>query len=333
MEDFIGHVPEGGTAEHRPRGRAGHEPQRAGEAATRPAPKVSIIMPVYNSARFMGRGIEKILSQSVGDLELICVDDCSSDDSQALIRSYMGKDARVRGIFRTENGGSASARNSGLEAARGEYVAFVDSDDYPADGSFYEKLLETSRSNDADIVKGSHVIEGRPQRVDPQNTLIRSNKHNFVYNFWSAIFRRSVLDEHGIRFPGVRNMEDPPFALHAAIHANTVAIRDDAILTIVQRAASKTNRTPEVSRIKDLFTSLGIIVDLMNGHVNFPKVCYIRNFVFLTTEILKYCNRPDAPVAEDIIQNGLTSIKPNLAYQGLIWPILRHFRFFPNSLR
>lgn len=333
MADPTGLSSETGSPALQPRGCASQESRQSAAPPDRPVPKLSIIMPVYNSAPFMGRGIEKILSQSVDDLELICVDDCSSDDSAAVIKSYMDVDSRVRGVFRSENGGSASARNSGLEVALGEYIGFVDSDDYPADAFFYEKLLEKATVLDADIVKGSYQLEHLPSSVDPQNALIQSNKHNFVYNFWSAIFRKAMLARHDIRFPQVRNMEDPPFALHAAIHANKVTIRDDAILTIVQRPESKTKRTPEISRIKDLFASLGIIVDLMNRHENFPKVCYIRNFVFLATEILKYCNRPDAPVAEDIIHNGLKSIKSSLSYQGLIWPILRHFRFFPDSMR
>ena len=93
------------------------------------SPRVSVVMTTYNGARFLGEAVESILSQSYTDLELIVVDDGSTDSSASIIRSFSARDSRVRGIFLKENLGIPKAANRGLRFARGEYVARMDSDD------------------------------------------------------------------------------------------------------------------------------------------------------------------------------------------------------------
>jgi len=96
---------------------------------TATAPKVSIIVPVYNAERHLERCVDSILSQEFQDVELILVDDGSTDGSPALCDAYAGRDSRVRAIHR-ENGGVSVARNAGIDVARGEYLQFLDADDW-----------------------------------------------------------------------------------------------------------------------------------------------------------------------------------------------------------
>ncbi|MEZ5461182.1 glycosyltransferase family 2 protein [Dokdonella sp.] len=91
---------------------------------------VSVVMPAWNAAAFMSRSVDSVLAQSRADLELIIVDDCSTDDTAALIGRYAQADARVRPMHLASNSGVAAARNTGIAAARGEFVAFLDSDDW-----------------------------------------------------------------------------------------------------------------------------------------------------------------------------------------------------------
>ena len=104
-------------------------------------PKVSIIVPVYNAEKYLQECVDSILTQTLSDLELILVDDGSTDSSPALCDQYAAQDARVKVIHKS-NGRAASARNAGLRAATGEYVAFVDSDDWISP-DMYEKMLQT----------------------------------------------------------------------------------------------------------------------------------------------------------------------------------------------
>ena len=90
--------------------------------------KVSIIMPVYNSEKYLSKAVESVLAQDFQDFELIMVDDGSPDNSGAVCDSYAEKDARVK-VIHKKNGGICSARNAGIDAARGEYIGFCDNDD------------------------------------------------------------------------------------------------------------------------------------------------------------------------------------------------------------
>ena len=92
-------------------------------------PKISVIVPVYNTEKYLRRCIDSVLAQTYQDFELLLIDDGSKDSSGAICDEYAAKDARVR-VFHKENGGVSSARNLGLDNARGEWVTFVDSDDY-----------------------------------------------------------------------------------------------------------------------------------------------------------------------------------------------------------
>ena len=105
-------------------------------------PKVSIIVPVYNAEKYLQECVESALCQTLSDIELILVDDGSTDSSPTLCDQYAAQDRRVK-VIHKPNGRAASARNAGLRAASGEYVAFVDADDWISP-DMYEKMLQTN---------------------------------------------------------------------------------------------------------------------------------------------------------------------------------------------
>lgn len=112
--------------------------------------KVSVIVPVYNAEQYIHRCLNSLLDQSYGKLEIILVDDGSTDESGKLCDAYAEKDSRIK-VIHQENGGQGTARNTGLDAATGDYIAFVDSDDYIALYMF-EKIIEIFREKGVDIV-------------------------------------------------------------------------------------------------------------------------------------------------------------------------------------
>lgn len=113
-------------------------------------PKFSVIIPAYNSAAFVAKGIESVLCQTCGDFELILVDDGSKDDTLAVCRGFAEKDPRVK-VIHQENRGHTGARNTGLELSRGEYVLFLDSDDW-IDPDTLQVCGEEIRRNDPDVI-------------------------------------------------------------------------------------------------------------------------------------------------------------------------------------
>ena len=113
-------------------------------------PKISVIIPVYNTAKYLSKCLDSILNQTLKEIEVIVVNDGSKDNSQELIDAYKEKDGRIVSIQK-ENGGLSDARNVGIDVANGEFIAFVDSDDY-IDLSMFEMMYGLSQKHQAEIV-------------------------------------------------------------------------------------------------------------------------------------------------------------------------------------
>ena len=112
-------------------------------------PKISVIVPVYNVEKYLRKCIESILNQTFREFELILVDDGSTDSSGKICDEYALKDSRIK-VIHKENGGASSARNAGLDVAKGEYIGFVDSDDW-IEMDMYGELYRLIKENNTDI--------------------------------------------------------------------------------------------------------------------------------------------------------------------------------------
>ena len=173
-------------------------------------PKISVILPCYNVAPYIGACLDSLLNQTLVDIEIICVDDKSTDDTLDIIQKHVKRDTRIKLIAQQKNQGVSAARNAGLDVATGEYIGFVDPDDY-VDLDFYEKLYNTAKQEDADIVKADLVIVdvSGGRTCGRLNQRVKDNKLNFHTEFASAIYRKEFLDKHNLRFlPDVSVGED-----------------------------------------------------------------------------------------------------------------------------
>ena len=169
-------------------------------------PKVSIIVPFYNSEAYLSRCIDSILAQTYSDFELILVNDGSIDNSGNICEEYAHKDSRII-VIHKENGGTSSARNIGIEKSRGEYITFVDSDD-----TIYPNYLCTFSYNADFEVAGLETIGSNNDINLPQTTLLLSNNNDianwFINNYdalylttiCSKIFRREVIISRLLQF-------------------------------------------------------------------------------------------------------------------------------------
>ena len=166
-------------------------------------PKVSVIVPVYNVAPYLARCLDSLVGQTLKDIEIICVDDKSTDNSLDVLHEYAAKDARITVIALSENSGVAVARNAGLDVACGEYIGFVDSDDY-VDSDFYEKLYDIAVESETDIVKANAKITDRnsTKRFDDRqlNRIRMNGKWYFLYQWWTGLYRANLIQKHHIHF-------------------------------------------------------------------------------------------------------------------------------------
>lgn len=196
-------------------------------------PKISIVIPVYNAANYLSQTLESVLGQSLKDIEVICVDDGSTDRSPDLLRDFAARDQRVR-VLRQERGPVGAARNAGLEAASGEYVHFLDAADSVFDYA-YEALYNKAVKYDLDCLKFAVVAYdvSRQTAVElPELTLsgLRPGDFNRAVGVeegspvfkvsaaaWNGLYRRSFLVEKGIVFP------DHPFAGERAFFCRVIS--------------------------------------------------------------------------------------------------------------
>lgn len=180
--------------------------------------RLSIIVPVYNTAAFLPRCLESLIGQTYRNLEIICVDDGSTDGSAAILDEYAAKDVRIK-VIHQENAGVSAARNRGLDAATGELVAFVDADDW-LEANTYETAVQAFCAgvdmvcfgcmvdgvSDATLEEYCNRIPSGQVQVTPR-LVSRMNA-----SVWNKVYRRKLLEDYDIRFPeGVAYGEDSAF--------------------------------------------------------------------------------------------------------------------------
>ncbi|MCR5464815.1 MAG: glycosyltransferase [Bacteroidales bacterium] len=175
---------------------------------------ISIVIPIYNAAPFIKRCVESALAQTIENVEVICVDDCSSDNSGEIVESIV--DPRLKVIVFPQNHGVSAARNAGLETARGDYVYFLDSDDW-LDPDYLEVMWRMAEIHGEDIVINSNYFEEFPESGkksvssrfgfvgdEPDYYPSTVIQNMFPPVVWARLYRREFLEKNGIHFP-------PPF--------------------------------------------------------------------------------------------------------------------------
>ena len=196
--------------------------------------KVSIVMPVYNAGDLLKESIESAVNQTLKDIEIVCVDDGSTDNSVELLKELSRKYDCIK-IYTQENEGSGSARNHGLDEATGEYIAFLDADDILVDKNALEVLYDWGVKNNADLVCGNLKRLSFESEVIPNPNYDAGNYYYFdsleaidpqeygvPWAFYKNIFKRTFLNEHNIRFKDLRRGQDPVFLSQVLANINKV---------------------------------------------------------------------------------------------------------------
>ena len=208
--------------------------------------KVSIIIPVYNAEKYLGKCLESLLSQTLQEMEIICVDDGSSDGSPEILKRFQERDGRVR-ILTQENQYAGAARNNGMKEAQGEYLLFLDADDF-FENTLLEKVYNQGKKMEADIVLfGAKQYNDKTGIVSPaswyfkRDALPRENpfsgktENTDVFALvtpapWTKLFRREFVEKQGLSFQGLQNSNDVYFVLTALALAEKITYVDEALV-------------------------------------------------------------------------------------------------------
>jgi len=213
--------------------------------------KVSIVIPIYNVEKYLRQCLDSVVAQTLSEIEIICVNDGSTDGSLSIIQEYADKDFRIK-VIDKENSGYGHSMNCGFAMARGEYVGIVESDDY-ADADMFEKLYICAKQNNLDVVKSGYYLYfstpiEKNEKVEIASRIICNKvlcpRESFKANMemveffnikptiWSAIYKRDFLQSHNIQFnetPGA-SYQDAGFNFKVWACADRVQLMQNAFL-------------------------------------------------------------------------------------------------------
>lgn len=252
-------------------------------------PKVSVIVPVYNTEKYLRTCLDALVHQTLEDMEIILVNDGSTDSSKEILEEYAKKDARIR-LIHKKNGGQGSARNLGIQFAKGEYIGFADSDDKVKEQLFetlYQKAMETS----ADMVECKFTfvqedekgIKELPARGSVRE--YKDAKDMFIdpqVSPWNKLYRREVI-QNKVTFPEGLIYEDTSFYLKAIPYIKKSAHVDQALVYYYLHQDSTINRNKN-QKVGDM---LQVLEDALSFYKQkgFDKT-YQQELEYFTSKIL-----------------------------------------------
>jgi glycosyltransferase involved in cell wall biosynthesis len=253
--------------------------------------KVSIIIPVYDVAEYLPRCIESVLNQSGIDLEVLLINDGSTDSSGEICNAYAKKDVRIR-AFHQENSGVSSARNKGIEESSGDWITFVDADDWIEPNSIQE-IINNNNNIDSDyiIAKSFIVRDGQAviERYPFSNNLL-NKKHKgtdliiqSIYGRGSVcgvIYSRVFFKNNKIKFPlNLKNGEDSIFCTICSIYGEKISFSDSHFYNIYERDGSASRGNWTFDRVLNMTKNISYINQYIEKHNNLAQeAVYILNF-------------------------------------------------------
>jgi len=246
---------------------------------------ISVIVPVYKVEKYLNKCVESILAQTYKNLEIILVDDGSPDGCPAICDEWAKRDTRIHVIHKI-NGGLSDARNAGLQLATGQYVAFVDSDDW-LEPNMYERLYEVLTDTSADIVECGVLFEDddgnilrdrkceRPIHIYTAREALRQLvlEDGVYQTVWNKIYRRTVLD--GIDFPVGKCNEDEFWTYRVIDCASSYAVIEDTLYHYLQRDSSIMGQVYSIKRLDGL-------------EARYDRFLYLRKYTELQNVCIVY---------------------------------------------
>ncbi len=243
-------------------------------------PKISIIVPVYNTANYLEECLDSLINQSLEDIEIICIDDKSEDNSPKILEKYASKDKRIKVLYNKENTGQAIARNIAMKSVKGEYIAFMDSDD-KVDLDGYEKVLNFCEKNNLDmvlfnvvrfdkkgIIGGSELHEKSIQNECKKTSILEDMEFVYDTSPCNKLIKTSLIMDNNIEFID-RLYEDLLFSMELFCSTDFVGVlpdvkyywrrrRDSQNKSTTQNRTNKKNiadRIFIINKIENLFKS------------------------------------------------------------------------------
>lgn len=291
-------------------------------------PAISVLVPVYNVEKYLGRCLDSVLSQSFGDFEIICVNDCSPDGSVDILNEYSRKDKRIKIVNKSRNEGLMMARRTGIEYAAGRYLFFLDSDDYLPPYALSE-LHEAAQRSGAQIAigdiatvnqEGRQVRKNRPQKAGATwHSYMRSVLHWNIPSLCGSLFSRELFEDRSYTAILHQSHSEDRILLTELLlttHPSIVCV-DKVTYYYWLNTGSITRAVPDDAYISSQFGALFYCYDYVNSHApelradnNNFIIRYLGLFIEKGCRMEQFCRVSDKA-------SGLLSFSEMNQYAGL----------------
>ena len=278
-------------------------------------PKVSVIVPIYNVEKYLEKCINSLLSQTLEDIQIILVNDGSKDNSGNIAKEYE-KNNKNRIIYvEKENGGLSDARNYGLKYATGDFVAFLDSDDY-IEKNAYEEMYNKAIEENADYVECDFIWEF-PNKIRVDKQYPYKNKKEMLSFVrvvaWNKLIKRQLITDNNLEFPKGLRYEDVEFTYKLIPFVNKFAYVDKPFIHYVQREGSIANVQNE--RTAEIFTVLDNVIEfykknnIYEEYRNELEYNYAR--YLLCSSLKRMCKIKDKSIREKLLTESWERLNLN----------------------
>lgn len=278
-------------------------------------PKVSVIVPIYNVEKYLEKCINSLLSQTLEDIQIILVNDGSKDNSGNIAKEYE-KNNKDRVIYvEKENGGLSDARNYGLKYATGDFIAFLDSDDY-IEKNAYEEMYNKAIEENADYVECDFIWEF-PNKIRVDKQYPYKNKKEMLSFVrvvaWNKLIKRQLITDNNLEFPKGLRYEDIEFTYKLIPFINKFAYVDKPFIHYVQRKGSIANVQNE--RTAEIFTVLDNVIEFYKKNNIYEKyrdeLEYNYARYLLCSSLKRMCKIKDKTIREKLLTESWKRLNSN----------------------
>ena len=297
-------------------------------------PKVSVIVPVYNVERYLNKCLDSLVNQTLEDIEIIVVNDGTKDNSQDIINKYRKNYPKKIKAYKKENGGLSSARNYGLKYAKGDYIAFVDSDDY-IDLTMYEKMYNKAISNNFDMVVCDLYYTYEDNKLVFCDSKIKNDLYEFdikktmidIYpSAWNKLYKKELFN-YNVKFKEKVWFEDVEFLYRLFPYIKSIGVIKEPLYYYVQRKGAITSTFDE--RLYHYIENWNGIIDfykkneLYSEYKKESEYCYVRYLLATFIKSATNFGKEDYDIA---VTTALKNIKNT-------FPNYRRNKYFYKSLK
>lgn len=275
-------------------------------------PKVSVIVPVYNVEKYLIKSLDSLVNQTLEDIEIIVVNDGSTDNSKKIIEVYKEKYQDKIKYLEKPNGGLSDARNFGIPHATGEYIAFLDSDDY-VELDTYEKMYNKAKEENSDIVECDFIWEYPNKTKIDTGTIYTNKKEMLTYArvvAWNKLIKRDLLEKYKIKFPKGLRYEDVEFFYKMVPYYNKVSFVKEPLIHYIQRESSiskvQNERTKEIFEVLDNVINYYKNKNLYNEYKDELEYTYTR--LLLCSSLFRMVKIKDKKVKKELLNATWTNL-------------------------